>query len=202
MSGFLYPVDVDDLTSRLKDRGDSTLERLGLRGGERPDQVLTAIVWGVGHGGFPVMANGTTFHGAVDIGLPEVATDDPTSFWGASVTAIADGEVVYAESGTRTAEGFDFGRVILRHQAPDGSDVYTLYQHLGAVIAGRPDRHGRLARRFSPSPLRRGLAGPAGRRLRPGSRGARHGAPAVERRLQPPAREGGRARCGRMAAGS
>jgi len=133
MAGFVYPVDVADLEQRLRSRGGGALQKLGISGDEREDVKLTAIVWGVGHGGFPVMSDGKTLHSGVDIGLPEVATGDPNSWWGADVHAIGDGEVIYAESGTRTDEGFDFGRVILRHQGPDGSDLFALYQHLSVV---------------------------------------------------------------------
>ena len=135
MGGFIYPVAVGDLEERLRRRGGDLLARLGISGDERDDEKLTALVWGVGHGGFPVMADGSTFHSGVDIGLPDVASGDPGSWWGAPVYAVSDGEVVYAEAGTRTPEGFDFGRVILRHQAPDGTDVFALYQHLGEVFA-------------------------------------------------------------------
>lgn len=136
MSRLIYPVDVKELVARLNARdGGALLGRLGVKEEDREDQKLTAIVWGVGHGGFPVMADGKTFHPGVDIGLPDVESGGDSSWYGADVFAIDDGEVIYAESDTRTKDDYDFGRVVVRHQGPEG-DLYAVYQHLiGVAVA-------------------------------------------------------------------
>jgi hypothetical protein len=135
MARFIYPVDVKDLVARLNARdGGTLLSRLGVKEDDRDDQKLTAIVWGVGHGGFPVMGDGKTFHPGVDIGLPDVASNGGSSWYGSDVYAIDDGEVIYVESDTLTKDNYDFGRVVVRHQTPEG-DVYAVYQHLIGVTA-------------------------------------------------------------------
>src|SRR6266571_5487085 len=128
--GYDYPLDVAALVDRVKKRGADFLEHLGMKGDERPDVALTKIVWGAGKGWFPVMADRTP-HYAVDIGLPELPGD---SLKGAKIKAIGDGKVVFVERDICTQEGYDSGRVIVKHSAK-GKDAYVLYQNLEEVKA-------------------------------------------------------------------
>jgi len=130
--GYDYPLDVAALVDRVKKRGADLLEHLGMNGDERPDVALTKIVWGAGKGWFPAMADRTP-HYAVDIGLPELPGD---SLKGTEIKSIGDGKVVFVEGGICTKEGYDSGRVIVKHSAK-GKDAYVLYQNLEDVKVSR-----------------------------------------------------------------
>jgi hypothetical protein len=123
---YRYPVDVDDLVSRVKRRGREVVDFVGLKDEMRDDLKLTQIAWGVSLGWFPVRHDGA-WHGALDIGLPNWGGE---SYAGTPVYAIGDGEVVYLEERLVCAEGYDFGRVIVKHSTPDRQDFYALYKHL------------------------------------------------------------------------
>lgn len=128
--GYRYPVDVEALVALARQRGDGLADWLGLTDDLRDDLKLTTIAWGAGDGWFPLHAD-HSFHGALDLGLPDLAD---CSWLGADVLAITEGEVIYCDSGLLSESGYDFGRVIVRHPSPSGGDVYALYQQLGDVV--------------------------------------------------------------------
>ena len=130
-----YPLDVGDLLARVKKRGDEFVAHLGLAESLREDVALTRLAWGASRWWFPVAQDGA-WHGAVDLGLADAAGD---SLRGAPVTAVAEGEVVFVDDYSESAEGYDFKRVIVRTPTPDG-DAYVLYQHLGTVEALAPGK--------------------------------------------------------------
>ncbi|HKC59873.1 MAG TPA: peptidoglycan DD-metalloendopeptidase family protein [Myxococcales bacterium] len=130
--GYGYPIDVADLVARLKKRGQELIDHLGLADGDRDDLKLTKIVWGVGRGWFPTMADGSP-HSGLDIGLPDVEGHD--SYKDAPVVAIGDGTVVFTEAHMRSEEDYDQGRVLVQHKTPDGKDFYALYYQLNTVQA-------------------------------------------------------------------
>jgi hypothetical protein len=127
---FVYPVDVNQLVKAVDTQ---TAAHLHLSEAERDDQRLTAVVWGVGHGWFPLDSKRHPHHG-VDIGVPNA--HGTGGMFGAPVMAIGQGEVLLAESGTYSVEGFPLSRVIIRHPTASG-DVFALYQRLDALDVGK-----------------------------------------------------------------
>src|SRR5262249_37175540 len=55
------------------------------------------------------------------------------SFFGSDVLSIGDGEVVFLDDSVRAEEGYDLGRVIVRHQTPAGEDFFVQYYHLDLI---------------------------------------------------------------------
>jgi peptidoglycan hydrolase-like protein with peptidoglycan-binding domain len=123
---YVYPVAVQDLVARVKRRGPEVVKFVGLEEGMRDDLALTHIVWGMELGWFPVHQDGS-WHGAVDIGLPDWSGE---TVGGVPVYAVGDGEVVYVDEQLISDEGYDFGRVIVRHAAPTGQQFHAHYEHL------------------------------------------------------------------------
>ncbi|MBI5069878.1 MAG: peptidoglycan DD-metalloendopeptidase family protein [Deltaproteobacteria bacterium] len=128
---YQYPIDVGELVSLAKKRGDAFVKAAGLEDGLRDDEKLNAILWNATLGWFPVTQEGK-WHGALDIGVPDPAGDG--GIFGKPVKAIADGQVVFVEDLLSSTEGFDFGRVIVRHQTPAGETFYAQYRHLDPVM--------------------------------------------------------------------
>lgn len=129
MASYDYPIDVKDLVARAKKRGGNFVKYLGLEDELRDDLELTTIVWGLSTGWFPLTA-ARKWHGAVDIGLPDMPGD---TFKGTKVVSIGDGDVVFTDEGVQSREGYDFGRVIIKYAAPDGTAFYAQYMHLDEV---------------------------------------------------------------------
>lgn len=119
-----YPVDVAQLVGCLD---ADTRAHIHLGQAERDDQRLTAVVWGVGHGWFPLDSQRRP-HLAVDIGVP--SKSGTGGMYQAPVKAIADGEVLHCALGAYSPrERFCMGRAIIKHTI-DGAVLYGLYQHI------------------------------------------------------------------------
>jgi hypothetical protein len=131
---YVYPLDPDDLVSRVRQRGADFAKHLGIDDKMRADEVLTTLAWNLSTVGFPRDAKGE-WHGRVDLGLPDLGDQ---TLMGADVAAVGDGEVVFVDGPIRSEQDFDLGRLIIRHQTPDGDDFFVHYYHLEDifVIAG------------------------------------------------------------------
>jgi len=125
-----YPLDIDEVTSHAEARGESFMKYLGIRDDMRPDGKWTLIAYRASTGWFPVTSEGR-WHGVLDLGLPDWGGD---SISGMKVKAIADGTVVFADDNIASQEGFELGRVILRHTAPGGEEFYAQYRHLDPIV--------------------------------------------------------------------
>lgn len=128
---YSYPIDIPDLVSRLQRRGEAVTRFVGLESGMRDDVKLTHIVWGVAHGWFPVHHDGS-WHGAVDIGLPDWNGE---TYRGAPVCAVSAGTVVYVGPELVSTNGEDFGRMIIQHATPGGQTFYAHYKHVVGMNA-------------------------------------------------------------------
>jgi hypothetical protein len=128
---YQYPIDVDAFVSLAKKRGEAFVKAAGLKDDMRPDEKLNAILWNASLGWFPLTLDGA-WHGAVDIGLPDPGGQG--GIFGKPVKAVADGQVVYVDDVLQCAEGYDFGRIIVRHQTPAGQTFYAQYRHLDPVM--------------------------------------------------------------------
>src|SRR5262249_11645657 len=113
---YVYPLDPDDLVSRVKQRGADFAKHLGIDDKMRADEVLTTLAWSLSTVGFPRDAKGE-WHGRVDLGLPDLGDQ---TLMGADVAAVGDGDVVFVDGPIRSEQDFDLGRLIIRHQTPDG----------------------------------------------------------------------------------
>jgi len=128
---YQYPIDVDDFVRLAKQRGDPFVKAAGLKDDLREDEKLNCILWNASLGWFPVTQTGD-WHGALDVGLPDASGQG--GIFGKPVTAIADGVVVFVEGVLQCSQGYDFGRVIVEHQTPDGETFYAQYRHLEPVF--------------------------------------------------------------------
>jgi len=122
---YLYPVDVGELVKALD---ADTAKKIHLEEAKRDDQRLTAVVWGVGHGWFPVNSRYEP-HYAVDIGV--LSPNGKGGMLRKPVKSIGKGKVIFLQD--KMSEGrFALSRVIVEHPIPGGS-VWALYQHLESI---------------------------------------------------------------------
>jgi hypothetical protein len=119
---FVYPIDVSQLVHCVRQK---SAKEIHLPQAQRDDQRLTAVVWGLGHGWFPLDSKRQS-HFGVDIGVPK---SELAWMEGASVKAIGAGKVSFVQSGVYSKEGLCLGRVIIEHQA-SGVPFLVLYQHI------------------------------------------------------------------------
>ena len=127
---YVYPLDVEDLVSRVKQRGADFTTYLGLEeecARTRCSPHSPGISPPRGSRSMP-RANGTA---ASTWGY---RTSAEQTLAGAEVRAVADGEVVFVDDSVRSEQDFDLGRVIIRHASPDGDDFFALYYHLDECV--------------------------------------------------------------------
>ena len=135
MSNWVYPVDMDWLLNKIKEKsGEAFLTNLGVKQDD-PDYVkLNRLVLELSRGWFPRHATGG-WHGAVDIGASESLYNLEGKI---EIRAIADGMVVAKnDKGSRYKLKRSDGEevqcsadlLVIEHKK-DSAKVYALYLHL------------------------------------------------------------------------